>query len=376
MSSVPLAANRLRIPRFEGPLDQYRKMVQLKSLMQGQQLNQARLGYWNEQKAGLERKRRDQEILQRAYLMAEGDEEKTIREAIKQGASPEIISAYRKSMLEDQKTIQGLEEKDLELSIKRAENLSNAIGSFNQNVPAEARQGAYPAFAKSLIQGGLVPAEQVPQQYPGDEQANLISMMMTKDLERRKHELAKRKERGQERADFEDWYYPLWLETTGKKKNAANARKAWWDFQKSLRGEKPGVDVPFPPEVEAQKKRIQRARPASQDIRNREATLVEDEAANALRAAAGDADRAIESVNRSPNIDTRLKAKIRSRIRDRVRQGARAPSDIEELGDILRGGGATAKTTTRETVEAFARSKGISYQEAAQQLQAAGYTIQ
>ncbi len=40
MSSVPLAALRLRHPKFEGPLDQYRKVVQLRSLLGHQRLNQ------------------------------------------------------------------------------------------------------------------------------------------------------------------------------------------------------------------------------------------------------------------------------------------------------------------------------------------------
>lgn len=39
MGNVPLAASRLRLPRFQGPLDQYRKLVSLRSLMQGEQMN-------------------------------------------------------------------------------------------------------------------------------------------------------------------------------------------------------------------------------------------------------------------------------------------------------------------------------------------------
>ncbi len=88
------------------------------------------------------------------------------------------------------------------------------------------------------------------------------------------------------------------------------------------------------------------AKPSARDLSGREATLVEDEAVRALQAAGDDADRAIEMVNQSANIPARLKAKIRQRIRERVRPGAGAPSEIEELRDLLIGGGATGSTDT------------------------------
>ena len=105
----------------------------------------------------------------------------------------------------------------------------------------------------------------------------------------------------------------------------------------------PGVDVPFPPAVEAQKRRLARpTRPPARDIRNREALMIEATATDYLTEANGDPDEALallEEELRLPNASAefrRLASKIRNRIRERVRPGrSRRSTEGDRLQEIL-----------------------------------------
>ena len=105
----------------------------------------------------------------------------------------------------------------------------------------------------------------------------------------------------------------------------------------------PGVHVPFPPKVEAQKRRLARAtRPPARDIRNREAAMIEETATDYLTEANGDPDEALallEEELRLPNASAefrRLASKIRNRTRERVRPGrSRRSTEGDRLQEIL-----------------------------------------
>lgn len=321
MSSIPLAALGLRTPRFEGPLEQYGRAVHLKSLLQGQQANQMALEQAREKRAQAQRLQAAQRLFHQAYREGKGDPSKVIPRAIELGVPPEVIQNYEAALEKSRKDYAARRKDELEILIKQQEARSNAFGAFLRNVEPGQRAQVYPGWAQSLVQAGIVRPERVPAQYPGDTIAQIIATETEKDLDRMKFELERKKARGKERADFEDWWYPLWLETTGKPKNARNERQAFQDFRKWKRGETPGVDIPFPPEVEAQKKRIQRARPAARDIQAEVNRMVEGTATDALKKAKGDPDAALEIVERSPNIPPEHKQKVRQRIREMVRPG-------------------------------------------------------
>ena len=105
----------------------------------------------------------------------------------------------------------------------------------------------------------------------------------------------------------------------------------------------PGLGVPFPPDVEAQKRRLARpTRPPARDIRNREAAMIEATATDYLTEATGDPDEALallEEELRLPNASAefrRLASKIRNRIRERVRPGrSRRSTQGDRLEEIL-----------------------------------------
>lgn len=338
MSSVPLAALNVRPPQQQDLLGDVGRMVQLKSLLQGQQFNQLTLEQAQEQRAEAQRLQAAQRLLHRAYQEGKGDPSKVIPRAIQLGVPPELIQGYEAALEKSRKDYAATKKDELEILIKRQEARSNAFGAFLRNVPPEQRAQVYPGWAQSLVQGGIVPPQQMPAQYPGDTLAQVITTETEKDLDRMKFELERKKARGQERADFEDWYYPAWLETTGKKKNAANEIKAMDDFRKWKKGETPGVHIPFPPEVEAQKRRIAQAgkQPSAGDIRNRETETVELTARDYLKEAKDNPDQALARFEQDLREDqstelVRLAAKIRQRIREMVRPGTtRKPDRVEQ----------------------------------------------
>ncbi len=92
-----------------------------------------------------------------------------------------------------------------------------------------------------------------------------------------------------------------------------------------------GVTTPFPPEVEAQKRRIATAgRRPTRDVSAID-SMVEGTATDALNRAKGDADAAIALVDRSPNVPLEHKQKVRQRIREKVRPGAGQRDRVSEI---------------------------------------------
>ncbi len=121
-------------------------------------------------------------------------------------------------------------------------------------------------------------------------------------------------------------------------------RAAELEERKAAREKKvPGVHIPYPPKVEAQKRRLARpTRPPARDIRNREAAMIEETATDYLTEANGDPDEALallEEELRLPNASAefrRLASKIRNRIRERVRPGrSRRSTEGDRLEEIL-----------------------------------------
>ncbi len=131
---------------------------------------------------------------------------------------------------------------------------------------------------------------------------------------------------------------------TAKQQVTAAQQAAELAERKAAREKKvPGVHIPFPPKVEAQKRRLGPAgRPTARDIRNREAAMIEATATDYLTEANGDPDEALallEEEVRLPNASAefrRLASKIRNRIRERVRPGrSRRSTEGDRLEEIL-----------------------------------------
>jgi hypothetical protein len=137
----------------------------------------------------------------------------------------------------------------------------------------------------------------------------------------------------------------------------------------------PGVHVPFPPKVEAQKRRLARAR-----VGRRTATEIQIELYTkdpelyeqifdrvGIRSERQMRLKVIEAA-------MRLSESVSGQVDEKV--FAQKLAELSSLVGVELENQQAGKTATREEVEAFARSKGISYGEAAGQLRAEGYTIQ
>jgi hypothetical protein len=167
---------------------------------------------------------------------------------------------------------------------------------------------------------------------------------------------------------------------TAKQQVTAAQQAAELAERKAAREKKvPGVHIPFPPKVEAQKRRVARAG----RVGRRTATEIQ-----------------IELYTKDPELYEQIfdRVGIRSerQLRLKVIEAAMRLSEsvsgqvdekvfakkLAELSSLVgvslenQGQPQAGKTATREEVQAFAQSKGISYKEAAGQLRAEGYTIQ
>ncbi len=164
---------------------------------------------------------------------------------------------------------------------------------------------------------------------------------------------------------------------TAKQQVTAAQQAAELAERKAAREKKvPGVHVPFSPAVEAQKRRLGRAgrRTATEiqiELYTKDPELYEqifdrvgirNERQMRLKIIEA-AMRLSESV--SGQVDEKVFAKKLAELSSLV------GVSLENQGQPQ-----VSKTATRQEVEAFAQSKGISYEEAARQLQAKGYTIQ
>ena len=182
MSSVPLAALRLRHPKFEGPLDQYRKVVQLRSLLQGQRLNQQyqQLNQLKLQQA--QQAQQDQAKFRQCYMEAEGNPEKTIQLCSRAGVSSQLISQYRDSVTQSKKALEDLDKAGLDNASQRIDILGSAFQSVLSQ-PENQRAQAYAQSCAQLIQAGVVTPEQCPEQYPGEEflRMGALGSMSSKD---------------------------------------------------------------------------------------------------------------------------------------------------------------------------------------------------
>ena len=205
MSSIPLPALRLRHPKFEGPLDQYRKVVQLKSLLQGQEVNQARLKNLGlrqqlnqqslesnkfslqqaqqqaqQQQRAQEQAQQEQARLQQLYIEADYKLDKVIELAPRAGLG---VQAYQGLIDRRDKRRQELRKMtldDLKIGKEKVE-LSGRVSSSILAHPADQRPDAILQAIPSLVQQGLISPEEV-QQY--EEFAQLPPEQLGKNFER------------------------------------------------------------------------------------------------------------------------------------------------------------------------------------------------
>lgn len=148
----------------ENPLDQYAKALSVKSLIGGQQLQQAQLQRENLQNQLLEKDVQDRQIISDSYKRNKGDLDKTFDDASSRGASPT-------SLIQLHTMILGQREKEQALTKAQFENLqmqNDAVLQAHDSVAALPEPDRPEAYRTSLKQLALVPGldtSKFPQEY-------------------------------------------------------------------------------------------------------------------------------------------------------------------------------------------------------------------
>src|SRR5207245_699016 len=87
MGAYPLATSQIQRPR--DPVDSIGNVVSLRDMMQWQQQQDPR-------QVQIQQAQQDQQIWQRAYRDNDGDPDKTLSQAVQNGASAESIEAFQR----------------------------------------------------------------------------------------------------------------------------------------------------------------------------------------------------------------------------------------------------------------------------------------
>lgn len=160
MSSIPLPALHVQAPQQEDLLGQAGKVVNLQSMLQQRQMQSMQL-----QQAQLDLD--DQKKIRQAFMDAQGDMDKTIDLSAKAGVKPQTLLALKNSALEQKQKLATLSKDQLE-NQKGLIDLTEKSAERVMNAKPEDRAGVYANERLGLVKAGL-PAEQIPEQYPGDE---------------------------------------------------------------------------------------------------------------------------------------------------------------------------------------------------------------
>ena len=178
MSSIPLPALSVRPQENNNDiLGTVGKYVQLKSLLQGQQIQKQQV-----QAGQLENEQRTQDLLDRqkstrAFQDANGDPQKFQQLAAQYGVSPNGIAAIGKNLAATQQELDKLPQDKLDLASKQHQQLIPLIESVVQ-APQEDKQALWTLNRNTALRQGLINEQSAPAQYPGDQQAQLMANSM------------------------------------------------------------------------------------------------------------------------------------------------------------------------------------------------------
>ena len=141
MGTRPLA--RMPAPRpQQGVLDRARGVATLRDLAQRQQIGQAQLQGLEQQNQAYEQEQQEQAKLQRAYMEANGDLEKTIPIAIRMGVSQQRIQNIRETSRKQRQELADLTADKLENFIKTNEIIGGAFQAV-LSLPEDQRAQGY-----------------------------------------------------------------------------------------------------------------------------------------------------------------------------------------------------------------------------------------
>lgn len=238
MSTYPLPALQIRPPA--DPLEQYGKVLSLKSLLQGQQLGAEELKTRQLQNQQTQGDIADQQKITQAYIQANGNLDQTVDLAAKAGVKPQTLLKLKAASTDQQTKVAALS-KDQLANAKAQTDLVGQHTAAILALPPEQRKDAVKQSLSQMVQQGVMPPDQAGQQFQqyldqGDDWLKL-------------HGAAAMSANEQLTAEFK------------RREDARAAAKAPYDLQKAQAdaakaGKVPGEDVPYSPEVLAQKKAL------------------------------------------------------------------------------------------------------------------------
>ena len=248
---IPLPALAIRSPRFEGPLDLSRKAVQLKTLLQGQQLNQQTL-QGNELK--LQQRQQAQQEQQRAqslYREVGADWEEFFKKAPRRGIGMETLLKLKESYRKDQQEYRA---QSAEERLARKEkmalfgNEAAAVGALDESE----RKPAFLQRLQFLVEQGRLEPEQAKQfaqlaQLPDEEFNQQLELIHLSAIGATKlfDAVEKREARTTRQKEFQS-FYPVFREANNLPKSAKVEIWAHHAFEKMRQGGKePGSYIPL-----------------------------------------------------------------------------------------------------------------------------------
>lgn len=268
------------------------RRTQLAGMRQQQQAGAMQL---QAQQQELEQTRKDDEIT-RAALMESGGNMLRMRDLIAQrGGSPKAVATLEKQIADGREAFAKASQIDIENDQKRTAAVASAMGSFRRGFTDEQTRAAnWQALRADQIARGVVSAESIPEQYPGEQWlavheglAIAAKDMADQELRRRgvvvdegnaaetarrnaateaqaaaalaetgRHNTTMEAKPAGDLAEFKQVFLPGWYASKKIEPNAASEMEAYREFQTAKRVPVPGVDVPLSRDVEAQRGRM------------------------------------------------------------------------------------------------------------------------
>ena len=307
---MPIDTSMFNVRPLEphSPLETYGRALQLKSLIQRQQAGDLELQ--EKQLALDEQKKWDQ-----AFIDARGDLDQLPVRAAQLGVRPQTVVSFQQMLAQHRKAMTEADSSDLKLEAEKHDIARGQIHAV-LDLPEEARAQSWPAMRAQGIQRGLFHESELPEQYPGQAMAQSLMNSFARESARAKEindqkNAAANQQRAQAATDqanlaqqrFDAQLPGIQAETEGKQLTLAAqtvqpiANQDQYDQWRATLPEQirskvpvmfsqaaveivrrmgispgqaeqldktkepvPGRDVPFSPEVEAQKRRIATSR--------------------------------------------------------------------------------------------------------------------
>lgn len=175
MASIPLPALHVQPPEQQNPLDNYAKILSMKSLLNQQQMQGQQLQAAQQENQMRALQLRDQQALRQISSDPSIDWTKPesgdifMQKAAQAGVSPQTLQTIRNSNVEYMKNFTQLRKDQQDMQIKQLDQAAGDLNSVLGIKDPQQKQAAWEQKIASYQQQGVLKPGQMPQQYPGDD---------------------------------------------------------------------------------------------------------------------------------------------------------------------------------------------------------------